>query len=283
MSSGSVATYYDRLGRWTRLARVFGFGGGVDTLTVHRALADPGAGGRPTFTRLHDLLLAHVPEGASPRVLDAGCGLGGTMLSLAERRGATCTGVTLSASQAAAANDAASRAGVAARVQALVRSYDDPPPGPFDVIVAIESLAHSADPSRSVSALASVLAPSGVMVIVDDMPEPTATSSADLVRFKDGWSCPVLASESDHVRALMQAGLQVASRQDLTESCRPRSSVRIALWMALNRCARAIVPSPGFAQVMDSYLGGLALERLTRDGLMHYRMLVASKPELRVS
>ncbi|MGC4082586.1 MAG: hypothetical protein QM736_10860 [Vicinamibacterales bacterium] len=40
MASG-VATYYERLGRWNRLARVLGDGGGSGALTVHRALVDP--------------------------------------------------------------------------------------------------------------------------------------------------------------------------------------------------------------------------------------------------
>ena len=118
MSSGSVGSYYDRLGRWNRAARAFGFGGGHTTLTVHRALADPAAGGRATFTRLHDVLLERIPATPKPRVLDAGCGLGGTMLMLAKAREATCVGLTLSESQASAANTAAERAGVSTRVQA---------------------------------------------------------------------------------------------------------------------------------------------------------------------
>ena len=161
MSSGGVASYYDRLGRWNRVARALGFGGGHTTLTVHRALADPLAGGRETFTRLHDVLLERIPDRRGTRVLDAGCGLGGTMLMFATAREATCIGVTLSESQATAANAAAERAGLSTRVQALVRSYDNPPPGPFDLVVAIESLAHSSDPVATVRGLASVLAPAG--------------------------------------------------------------------------------------------------------------------------
>jgi hypothetical protein len=33
-------------------------------------------------------------------------------------------------------------------------------------------------------------------------------------------------------------------------------------------------------RLLDSYRGGLALERLSRDGLMSYRLLVARKLEL---
>ncbi|MGC4082585.1 MAG: class I SAM-dependent methyltransferase [Vicinamibacterales bacterium] len=104
-------------------------------------------GGRPTFSRLHDLLIDLLPHAADLRVLDAGCGLGGTMLAVAHARHATCVGVTLSPSQAATANTAAARAGLADRVAAHVRSYDAPPAGPFDLVIAIESLAHSPNPA----------------------------------------------------------------------------------------------------------------------------------------
>jgi hypothetical protein len=96
MADSLVAAYYDRLTRWNRLARAVGYGGGSATLTVHRGLADPRANGRPTSTRLHDLIVETVAVDRSPRVLDAGCGLGGTMLALRERWGGDYTGVTLS-------------------------------------------------------------------------------------------------------------------------------------------------------------------------------------------
>ncbi len=281
MGSG-IATYYERLGRWNRVARAIGYGGGSGSLTVHRALADPRVGGRITFTRLHDVLLEQVGTVASPRVLDAGCGLGGTMLVLAETLGATCLGLTLSPSQAGSANAEAARRQLGARVRADVRSYDDPPAGPFDLIVAIESLAHSLDPARSVSALAATLAPGGRLVVVDDMPEPGAARSADLEAFMRGWQCPVLWPAASYLAEFGRAGLTLEDQLDLTLQCRPRSHGRIALLMACNRLVRHW-PAEAFQQLMDSYYGGLALERLIRDGAVRYRLLVARRPELQVS
>jgi len=281
MGSG-VATYYERLGRWNRLAQAIGYGGGAGTMTVHRALSDPRAGGRVTFTRLHDLLLEQVGALVSPRVLDAGCGLGGTMLVLAESLGATCLGLTLSPSQARTANAEAARRQLGGRVRADVRSYDDPPAGPFDLIVAIESLAHSLDPARSVAALATTLAPGGRLIVVDDMPEAAAAPSPDLEAFMRGWQCPVLWPVESYREAFARAGLVVDAQLDLTPQCRPRSHGRIALLMACNRLVRHW-PAEAFRQVMDSHHGGLALERLIRDGRVRYRLLVARRPELQVS
>lgn len=281
MSAG-VATYYERLSRWNRLARVIGYGGGSGHLTVHRALADPAAGGRATVTRLHDLVIARVPAGTTPRVLDAGCGLGGTMLALARAREARCHGVTLSATQAATGNAAAARAGLSGTVRATVCSYDTPPAGPFDLVVAIESLAHSPDPARSMHALAATLAPGGALMVVDDMPEPDAESMPDLERFRSGWQCPVLWPRSAYLAAFGREGLALEDELDLTDDCRPRSHLRISALMWLNRLVR-LVPSAALRQVMDSHFGGLALERLTRAGMVRYRLLVARRPGLTVS
>jgi cyclopropane fatty-acyl-phospholipid synthase-like methyltransferase len=110
-------------------------------------------GGRATSRRIHDLLVESLPPLINRRVLDAGWGLGGTMVDLAGRARGDYVGVTLSARQREAGMRAIERAGLADRIRILVQSYDQPPPGPYDVILAIESLAHSREPMKSVAAL----------------------------------------------------------------------------------------------------------------------------------
>jgi SAM-dependent methyltransferase len=283
MTTGDIAGYYDRLGRWNRIFALFGKGGGSETLTVHRALIDPKAGGERTFTRLHDVLIAHLPHTPAPRVLDAGCGLGGTMIELARRLGATCVGLTLSPSQAATANAAAARLGLSERVRAIIQTYDEPPQGPHDLIVAIESLAHSRDPLRSVSRLAATLAPGGALAIVDDMPEPEAEGTADLALGKAGWESPVLWSAADYRHALQAQGLEIIADEDLTPQCRPRSAATLGRILALCRIVYRWSPSRPLRDVMHSHMGGLALERLTTNGLVRYRLFVARRPMLQVS
>jgi tocopherol O-methyltransferase len=272
-----TATYYDRLSRWTAVARLFGYGGGRNRLTVHRALADPRHDGRPTVTRLHDLLLEALPQLTSGRILDAGCGLGGTMLDLARRGSGTFTGVTLSERQAEIARRAAAHGGLAARVSILAGSYDSPPPGPYDAVIAIESLAHSTSPAASVRAMAAQLAPGGVLAIVDDMPEPGAHGSPDLEAFKTGWQTPVLWSCDELIASLHDIGLGPIEQRDLTAALRPRSLERIARLEGLNRVARGLAPTAGLRAMLDSYRGGLALERLYRRALMSYRLVVARR------
>lgn len=277
MTEPVVASYYDRLTLWSSIARHFGYGGGRDTLTVHRALADPKANFRPTTTRLHDVLIERLGLTSRSRVLDAGCGFGGTLLELASRTGARGTGVTLSPAQAAIGREAASRQGLSGHVKLHVGSYDHPPRGPFDVILAIESMAHSDDPAVTLAVLIRELAPDGTLVIVDDMPEPEARGSPDLGVFQDGWSCPVLWGRSDYLAWFQSMNVRLVDERDLTTDIRPRPPALLAVLRGLNRLGRALVPVGGVRQVLDSHLGGLALERLIARGLMRYRLLTVAR------
>ncbi|HEX7236614.1 MAG TPA: methyltransferase domain-containing protein [Gammaproteobacteria bacterium] len=273
----ALGGYYDRLARWTASARRFGYGGGHGKLTVHRALADPRAGGRPTVTRLHDVLLAALHAPPFGHVLDAGCGLGGTMLDLARRSAARFTGLTLSERQAAVGRAAAEKLGLADRIGIEVGSYDSPPQGPFDLAIAIESLAHSPHPEQSIGAIVARLAPGGRLAIVDDMPEPQARGTRDLELFRSGWRVPGLVVAAELDAMLARRGLTVVAHRDLTDEVRPRPPARIAALETLNRALRRLSPSAALRELLDSYRGGLALERLYRAALMRYRLVVAEK------
>jgi SAM-dependent methyltransferase len=273
----ALGGYYDRLTRWTASAHTFGYGGGRDQLTVHRALADPRAGGRPTVTRLHDVLCAALPAPPSGHVLDAGCGLGGTILDLAGRCSARFTGLTLSQRQAAIGRAAAAKTGFTDRIAIEVGSYDSPPEGPFDLAIAIESLAHSPHPGKSVDAIVTRLAPRGRLAIADDMPEREARGTRDLALFQSAWRVPVLASAAELQSMLVRRDLAIVADRDLTDELRPRTLAGIARLESLNRLLHRFAPSAGLRELLDSYRGGLALERLYRSGLMRYRLIVAER------
>jgi SAM-dependent methyltransferase len=275
--AAALAGYYDSLARWTQRAGSLGYGGGYESLTVHRALADPRAEGRPTVTRLHDVLLAALPETPSGRVLDAGCGLGGTMLDLAARCSARFTGLTVSERQASIGRSAAAKAGLASRVDIEVRDYDAPPEGPFDLALLIESLAHSPDPERTLGAIGARLRPGGRLAIVDDMPQPQARGTRDLALFQSGWRAPAPLGAGELGSALVRRNFAIVAERDLTDELRPRTLENLARLEKLNRMLHRVALSAGLRALLDSYHGGLALERLYRARLMQYRLVVAEK------
>ena len=207
------------------------------------------------------------------------------MLHLSSQFGGSYVGLTLSERQAAVGRAAIERARRAQSIQILVRSYDAPPAGPFDLIVAIESLAHSADPAVSVRVLADRLVPGGLMAIVDDMPRSRQSSvvsrqsSSDLQAFKTGWGCPVLWSAEEYAAQFAQSGLTCITDVDLTPFVTPRTLARIRQLDRLNRLMQYAVPSAGWRGLMRSYHGGLALERLYRRADMTYHLMIGARAQ----
>jgi SAM-dependent methyltransferase len=276
-----IAGYYDSLSRFLDFARRIGRGGGSGSSATHRFLAAiAGEGdGTPGPERLdHIVLTAARASGlvAHPHVLDAGCGLGGTIFRWQEQVGGTFDGLTLSPEQQRRAAMEAARRDVSAACRFHVRSYHEPIMEPRDAVIAIESLAHSPDPLSAVENFARGLTPGGLLLIVDDMPEPTAGPRL-LAGFKAGWQCPVLADAAAFHAAMTGAGLTVTHEDDLTPRLRPRPLAWLRVLIALFGLARRLAPTRGARDVIGAFLGGFYLEALYRTGGMRYLLMVARK------
>lgn len=277
-----IARYYAFLDRLTQL-NVMRSESGSQAQPIHRALKDPRSpeegGGPPSPTIIHRLIreAATLPE--APRVLDAGCGYGATAFDLQPQTGGTWLGITLSPIQVQRATAEASRRHLSQHLHFALQSYDDALPGPFDLIIAIESLIHSTNPAASIANLATHLAPGGQLVIVDDMPEPglSPEDEADLALFKRMWRCPVAPPAPEWRGALATAGLTLTHEQDLTplillgnpadlRATRARQQRR-AFWLGL--------VGQGLREQAD--IGGRTLELLHLKGAVRYRLLAARK------
>ena len=277
----TVERYYNWLSWFQRATSWIGQGGGYQSLTVHRLLAssDPGVSAADV---VHERILAAAGAMEAPRVVDAGCGLGGTIFYLHRRLGGTYDGLTLSPTQRAHAEREAKRRGVAAACRFHLRSYDDDlrpmVPDGADLIIAIESLAHAVRPEHTVANLARSLRHGGALIVVDDVPDDALTEAdGDFAGFRRGWRCPAIARHATLLGALSDAGLDVERDEDLTPLVARRDPSEIERLVTINRRWRSWVGWLGAAELIDSLHGGLMLERLYRRGLMRYRLVAARR------
>ncbi|MBV8161658.1 MAG: methyltransferase domain-containing protein [Acidimicrobiia bacterium] len=273
-----IPEYYDWLSRYVQVANWLAYGDRYAACTMHKRLAAPEGAGRTAgveYVNDHLLEVAGLPAGA--RVLDAGCGFGGTTFCWQAKAGGRYDGVTVSAVQAAVARRQARRRGVEDACRFHVRSYDDAFVDDYDAVVAIESLVHAPELARTVANLGGALRPGGALVVLDDMAvadlDERRPREADALRAH--WGCVRYPTDADYRAALVGAGLAITHEEDLSPLMRPRNpEVLDRLERRYRRMHRLPSPAP-LRTIVSAYLGGIALERLHGTGDVRYRLLVA--------
>jgi len=273
-----VRRYYRWLDRWVRWNRAVRPWSGFDSLTVHRLLTDSETGENGPLV-LHRLMLQGISLPPEPRVLDAGCGYGGTALDLQPRIGGRWLGITISPIQLRHAEAEVARRGLRNHIRFRRRSYDEPLGEDFDLVIAIESMVHSADPAATVANIAAHLVPGGLFILVDDMSVERVPDDLvhDVEEAKRMWRCPVMPTERGWRAAFAAASLDVVRSEDFSVLVYHRPAAEMtALIERDRRRARRLGPL-GLGVIAEANVGGLLLERLALQGAMQYRVLAGRK------
>jgi tocopherol O-methyltransferase len=218
-----------------------------DTLALHFGLSDASTRSHEeSLERSNQLLAERAGVSVGTRVLDAGCGVGGSAIWLARDRGAKVVGITLSERQVELALGFAARAGVSDSTDFLVRDYlaTGFASSSFEVVWNLESLCHAADPHAYLAHAKELLVDGGRFVCLDlfrgDGGDPSFCD--EMCR---GWVLPSLRGRGEIAAMLIELGFSEVTELDLTQEVK-RSAVTMRQ-MALARMAilsREPAPNP---------------------------------------
>lgn len=155
--------------------------------------------------------------GEGTRVLDAGCGVGGSAIWLAQNRGARVTGVTLVERQVELARRFAEERGVVESVDFLCRDMLDTgfSEGTFDVVWNLESLCHAVDIDAYFEHVNYLLRDGGYFVCTDLCSGEIHDPELERV-ICEGWAMAALRSPDEIVAALEKRGFGGIELLDLT-------------------------------------------------------------------
>lgn len=271
---------YDNLARYQWLQRRLRRCAPGEGLEMHKSLvAAEGRDGPAAGTAgLHAWVWERFEAPARPRVLDVGCGFGASLLTWARAHPGEFVGLTLSAVQVARARAQALALGVADHCTFRVQAYDQPIEGRFDRVVAVEALCHSDALGAALTCIAASTVAGGRLVAVEDVAvDEGIAADPDGSELRARWATPNLYSESAWRTSLRDAGFELRAVHDLTAQVRPRQDAVLARARRSLRWLRAALPTRGTRAVADAFLGGVALERLYRNGAMRYLAFEAER------
>jgi MPBQ/MSBQ methyltransferase len=221
------------------------------------------------------------------KVLDVGCGVGGTSRYLAKKLGvgADVTGITLSPNQVKRATELAVEQGVPNAkftvMNALDMEFED---NTFDVVWACESGEHMPDKEAYINEMMRVLKPGGKFVMAtwcqrDDREIPFDKKDERDLRFLyEEWTHPYFISIEKYAEIIDATGLmnEVTTADWVDETI---ASWRHSVWVGVYDPRGFIFkPTKYLKCVRDAY----CLERMHRAfkrGLMQYGMFAVTKKE----
>jgi SAM-dependent methyltransferase len=282
----TIPDYYDWLSRYVQFANWMVYRDRFAAFTMHKNLAvtsPVGAGAKTAGVEyVNNRLFQAAGLGPSPRVLDAGCGFGGTIFNWHARLGGSYDGLTLSRVQLRVAQREARRRGVSGCCRFQRRSYDSPIEGPYDAVLAIESLIHSRDLRQTIPNLANCLRPGGQIMVLDDMARAPigADCSREAQSLRYHWGCSRYPTRKDYVSAISLAGLKIVYEDDLTAQVQPRPAHRLDELEAVYNRLYGVIPFMPARTILSAYIGGLALERLYLANKVTYSLIVARRQDV---
>jgi SAM-dependent methyltransferase len=278
-----VADYYDDN---TRRFLLVAESPGSDA--IHRGVWTPdvanAAEAMDTVNRLLiERLRGYVPaEGA--RVLDLGCGVGGTMVRLAREVDGLVSGVTISRVQAEIAAKRFAREGLADRCDVICADFAELPVTPhYDAMVAVEAVVHSPSLENLLPSLVDRLRPGGRLILCDDWmtdkDRGLAARERCLDQFRAGWRIGSLHTVAELVAMSERAGVRLVEDLDLTPYLRlgrPRDrAIKLAVGATavIPRLRKRVVEMPFWANM----IGGSALQVGLSQRWLEYHLVVLEK------
>lgn len=264
----SVVDFYERNTRWfVRVGRSRDAGG------IHRELWGEGVEDAVEAVLYANRRIArHLPDGvAVPRIVDLGCGIGGSLCWLLERHAGVGVGLTISGAQVRLATERAASRGLSDRCSFVRGDFTDPPAlGTFGLAFAIEAFVHSPEPEAFFAGAARLVERGGTLVIIDDFLAPSVSATERVVsRFRQGWHATALCTVDEAIRVARLEGFDVVADEDLTPL--------VAIGRLRDHWVAFWVAALSWAQIRHPYwrslVGGDALQTCLRRGLVTYRQL----------
>lgn len=181
-----------------------------NSLAIHYGYWDASVKSFPeSLVRMNEVMMEAAAIQQTDRVLDAGCGVGGSSIFLAASSGCRVTGITLSQRQVELARENAKKKKVEALIDFKVMNYcsTDFPDAGFDVVWGCESICYADSKEQFIKEAYRLLKPGGRLIVADGFVSELENNDNHIIRqWLDGWQVNYLETSDRFVSFMQQAG-----------------------------------------------------------------------------
>lgn len=217
------------------------------------------------------------------RILDAGCGIGGSSIWLAKNFDVNVIGITISKTQLQKAREL-SKTKLLGKTGFFLKDFlrTGFPNNSFDVVWAIESVCHAERKRDFMEEAYRILKPGGRLIVADGLLKRKARNEREkeiINVFTEGLALPNLAGEDVFKKEMRETGFTKVRLFDKTKEILP-SSIRIhdmcKSAMPFTKAASKI--NRKLEVILKNNLAGIAQLEAVKNGLAGYGIFYGEKP-----
>jgi len=219
------------------------------------------------------------------KILDAGCGIGGSSLWLAANFDIEVTGITLPAGQVEHCKENAQKFKLKGKVNFLQADYCQTPfdDQSFDLVWACESVCHTQSKIDFYKEAFRVLKPGGRLVMAEYLRSERPLSKEDEILLKEkwlkNWAIDDIDTKDEHQHNLDQSGFEQTNIQNIN------SKVNVSLRNLHEKCTRSYPMERvlNFFRIRSNVqhgnlVGSISQYEAFEKGIWWYAIITAQKP-----
>jgi tocopherol O-methyltransferase len=256
-----------------------------NSLAIHYGYWDERVKSFPqSLLRMNEVMMEAANIKSSDRVLDAGCGIGGSSIFLGEKMGCNVTGISLSERQINKAKELAIEKKVEEKVDFRVMNYcaTNFPNESFDIVWGCESICYADDKEQFIKEAFRLLKPGGRLVVADGFVTDFKNNDRSTIRnWLDGWQVNYLETLDRFEEFMSETGFKNIFSSDISKFT-AHSSRRLykfyflanlyLLWKTITFSNRSTEMQRKNIAACKHQFNGM------RNGLWQYGMIVGTKP-----